>query len=110
MPTAAIYIPPNQPLDGKYAREGMLHIVRHGYDLKMYVHDWDTIVDLVRERAIDVIIFPRRKHMLRSWSPRVEYIGEDPQRIVAGQTPRNQRSVAREGAGGRHRRPSRFTR
>lgn len=106
MPTAAIYLPPNQPLDGKYAREGMLHVSRHGYDLKLMVHDWDTIVDLVRDRAIDVIIFPRRKHMLRAWSPRVEYIGEDTQRIIAGKPPRNERPY---GTGGRHRRPGRFT-
>lgn len=107
MPTAAIYIPPNQPFDGKYVREGMLHISRHGYDLKLMVHDWDTIVDLVRERAIDVIVFPRRRHMLRSWTPRIEYIGEETQRIVAGKQPRNQRQ---QEAGGRHRRPNRFTR
>jgi hypothetical protein len=108
MPTAAIYLPPNQSLDGKYAREGMLHIDRHGYELKLMVHDWNTIVDLVRERSIDVIVFPRRKHMMRNWTPRVEYIGEDTQRIIAGKPARNQRK--QDLTGGRHRRPGRFTR
>lgn len=80
--TAAIYVPAGDPLDGKYAKEGILHVNRRGYQMSTIVRDWDTVVDLVKNRTVNVIVFARRDHMRPEWSPRVEYVGEETQRIV----------------------------
>jgi hypothetical protein len=105
--TAAIYVPEGHPLDHDFFKEGVAHINRRGYEFCTIARDWDTVVDLVKNREVNVIVFARREHMRPDWTPRVEYVGEETKRIVAEETkPRNDK---KKGWGwGKSRRP-RFT-
>lgn len=101
---AIIYLPHDIPLDSPLAQQALAHIERRGYQLYSIVHQWCDALRLTRSGAATVIVFARPEHFEPTFTPRIEFVGEDTQNLVRHGATRD-RNERREGGGGRHRRP-----
>lgn len=107
---AVIFMPPDLPEDGLYTRQALMHLDRRGYVLAcMPLRDWDSVLHILRHRLASVVVFARREHVDPAWEPRVEFVGEETQRLCAPPKDGND-SRNRYRWGGGHRRRPRLTR
>lgn len=87
MKEAIVYIPPDLQRDGAYAIQGVAHIAGRGYQLRGVYRERAHVNQLLRARAIQVIVCARWSH----WNPRdwegadveVEYVGEETRRLTS---------------------------
>lgn len=91
MTKAVIFLPPNVPLDGRFAEQSLDHVTRHGYDLLATTSDWSEAWGLLRNGQAQVIVVARRAHLDPAREPRVEFVGPETRRIVRAR-PANERS------------------
>jgi hypothetical protein len=89
MTSAAMFIPPDIPWDGSYARNCHAHVTRRDYHLVAILRTWDELDQVVRDHGVEVVVFaaPAR---------RPKDIGNETTRILR----------QRNAAVGRHRPPA----
>jgi hypothetical protein len=57
MISAAMFIPPDIPWDGSYARRCHAHVTRRDYHLVAILRTWDQLDQVVREHGVEVVVF-----------------------------------------------------
>lgn len=98
---AIIFLPDEEPLDGKFSRQCVTHIERRGYRLLTILRDWATVMQVLRNREAHVVVVAREEHLDPVRQPRVEFVGEETVRLSSTRVARA--LMPRDG--GRHRRP-----
>jgi hypothetical protein len=73
------------------------HCQSRGYDVAGVVRgDWPAVVDMVRDSVAAVVIASRREHIDPTWTPRIEFVGDDPPAAApAGRMPPRRRRPRR---------------
>lgn len=89
MTTAVIFVPADIPEDGQFTQECLAHLERRGYQLGAApLRNWDLVLQILRARLATVVVIARREHFDPGYEPRVEFVGEETQRIVTESTQR----------------------
>jgi hypothetical protein len=86
--SAVAFVPPGIPLDGTAFKECLAHIENRGYKLFSVLRDWEAALSVLRNHSAQVIVFAQQDHFNEHWEPRIEFVGEDTRRLVAGKPPR----------------------
>ena len=57
MISAAMFIPPDIPWDGSYARKCHAHVTRRDYRLVAILRNWNQLDQIVREHGVQVVVY-----------------------------------------------------
>lgn len=102
---AIIYIPPDVPDSDLHTKQTLMHLERRGYDLAcMPLSDWDEVINVLKAKLATVVVFARPEHYA-GCEPRVEFVGEETQRLCRMPKDGNDRRWLFGKGGSRSRRP-----
>lgn len=104
---ALIYLPEHLSATSVLAQQARAHIEYRGYRLLGFVHTWEESLTLLRAKAASVIVFARPEHFEASFTPRIEFVGEDTIDLMQRGTPpaRHRNERRSETGDSRSRRP-----
>lgn len=76
-PRAVIFVPQGNPNDSHFADLCLGHIEEHHYRFFTVAWNWNTVLAMFAQDLADVCVMARREHLDPSWTPRVEFVGDD---------------------------------
>lgn len=77
---ALIFVPLADPHAAHWITVCMSHCLRHGYVPRAVVRSWDDVWAMILGGVDAVVVVGRRDHLDPRRTPRLEVIGEEPER------------------------------
>lgn len=75
---AAIFAPEEEIKNAALITRCLEHITRQGYVFDSIVSDWQQLMNMLRAKTVQVVVYARPEHIDPSWTPRFELAEEGP--------------------------------